>query len=114
VTNTERTQATVNPETWAAARVEEIAKGLEQKPRRTKRTPPPKVRGVFFRLCPGGEVKDHLGGPGTGGYGGPTPRDESIGRRRGHDRRQLTSAAGGGLRFVWATTSPRRVETRRD
>jgi len=59
--DTERTAATVNPEAWAAAQVEEIAKGLEQKAKRTKRTPPPKVRGVFFRPNPAGEVKDHLG-----------------------------------------------------
>jgi len=57
----ERTQATVNPEAWAAAQVEEVAKDLERKGKRTKRTPPPKVRGVFFRLHPNGEVKDHLG-----------------------------------------------------
>lgn len=59
--DTERTQATVNPEVWAAAQVEEVAKDLEQKKKRTKRTPPPKVRGVFFRLNPKGEVRDHLG-----------------------------------------------------
>ncbi len=59
--DTERTQATVAPEAWAAAQVEEIAKDLERKTKRTKRIPPPKVRGVFFRLHPNGEVKDHLG-----------------------------------------------------
>ncbi len=59
--DTERAQATVNPEAWAAAQVEEVAKDLERKTKRTKRTPPPRVRGVFFRLHPNGEVKDHLG-----------------------------------------------------
>ena len=59
--DTERTPATVNPEAWAAAQVEEVVKGLEKKQKRTKRTPPPKVRGVFFRLNPNGQVKDHLG-----------------------------------------------------
>ena len=57
----ERTQATVNPEAWAAAQVEEVVKDLERKAKRTKRTPPPKVRGVFFRLNAKGEVRDHLG-----------------------------------------------------
>lgn len=59
--DTKRTQATVNPEAWAAAQVEEIAKDLERKGKRTKRTPPPKVRGVFFRLNLKGEVRDHIG-----------------------------------------------------
>jgi hypothetical protein len=59
--DSERTQATVTPEAWAAAQVEEVARELEHKPKRTKRTPPPKVRGVFFRLHPNGEVKNHLG-----------------------------------------------------
>ena len=54
--DTERTPATVNPEAWAAAQVEEVVKGLEKKQKRTKRTPPPKVRGVFFRLNPNGQV----------------------------------------------------------
>ena len=55
----------VDPETeavtWAAARVEEVVKGLEKKQRRTERTPPLKVRGVFFRLNAQGQVKDHIG-----------------------------------------------------
>ena len=59
--DTERTQATVNPEAWAAAQVEEVVKDLEKKQKRTKRIPPPKVRGVFFRLNAQGQVKDHLG-----------------------------------------------------
>jgi hypothetical protein len=58
---TERTQATVNPEAWAAAQVEEVVKNLERKTKGSKRTPPPKVRGVFFRPNPTGEAKDHLG-----------------------------------------------------
>ncbi len=32
-----------------------------RKAKRSKKAPPPKVRGVFFRLSPSGEVKDHLG-----------------------------------------------------
>ena len=59
--DTERTQATVNPEAWAAAQVEGVVKDLEKKRTRTKRIPPPKARGVFFRLNPNGQVKDHLG-----------------------------------------------------
>ena len=58
---TERTQVTVNPEAWAAAQVESVVKELEKKEKRTKRIPPPKVRGVFFRLNPKGQVKDHIG-----------------------------------------------------
>jgi hypothetical protein len=53
VTDTERTQATVSPEAWAAAQVEEVAKGLEKKAKREKQAPP---RGVFFRARANGEV----------------------------------------------------------
>ena len=35
--------------------------GRGEKEKRTKRIPPPKVRGVFFRLNPKGQVKDHIG-----------------------------------------------------
>ncbi len=59
--DTERTPATVNPEAWAAAQVEEVVRDLEKKTKRSKRTPPPKARGVFFRPNPNGEAKDHLG-----------------------------------------------------
>jgi len=49
---TERTQATVNPEAWAAAQVEAVAHEVEEreKPRRKRR----KVRGVFLK--PGKEA----------------------------------------------------------
>ena len=59
--DTERVQATASPEAWAAAQVEEVARELARKPKRSKRTPPPKVRGVFFRANPKGEAKDHMG-----------------------------------------------------
>lgn len=57
----ERTQGTMTAEDWAAAQVEAATRHLEGKPKREKRTPAPKVRGVFFRLRPNGEVKDHQG-----------------------------------------------------
>jgi integrase len=56
-----REKPVVDPEAWAAAQVEEVVKDLEKKQKRIKRTPPPKVRGVFFRLNPKGQVKDHVG-----------------------------------------------------
>jgi integrase len=49
-----------DPEAWAAAQVEEVARELAQKPKR-KRAAPPKVRGVFFVPNPRGQVTDHQG-----------------------------------------------------
>jgi len=43
----------MNPEAWAAAQVEEVAKELEKK---AKRERPAKPRGVFFRPRPQGEA----------------------------------------------------------
>jgi integrase len=53
--DTERTQATVNPEAWAEAQVEAVAQGLEKKAKRARKAPA-RTRGVFFRWGPGGEV----------------------------------------------------------
>jgi len=51
--DTERTPATVNPEAWAAAQVEEVVKDLEKKTKREKQATP---RGIFFRPRTKGEV----------------------------------------------------------
>ncbi|MFA5028570.1 MAG: site-specific integrase [Candidatus Methylomirabilota bacterium] len=52
--NSESTQANLNPEAWAAAQVEEVAKDLEKQQRRMKRAS--QDRGVFFWWRPNGEV----------------------------------------------------------
>lgn len=49
----EHVGATVTPEAWAAAQVEEVVKDLERK---TKREKPAKPRGIFFRARDDGEV----------------------------------------------------------
>ncbi len=55
VMDTERTQATVNPEVWAAGQVEEVAKDLEKKQKRGKQATT-KARGIIFRARANGEV----------------------------------------------------------
>ncbi len=51
----EHTEATANPEAWAAAQIEEVARDLEKKALREKR-PPTRTRGVFFWWRPNGEA----------------------------------------------------------
>ena len=53
--NEEPTQTTVNPEVWAAAQIEEVAKDLEKKQKRGKKVAA-KARGVIFLARPNGEV----------------------------------------------------------
>ncbi len=61
----ERTPATVTPEAWAEAQVEEVARGLEKPSKRKRKATPVKRRGVCFRPDPKGRGEDATGHPGN-------------------------------------------------